>query len=106
MNLKSPRHSVLVAIAVSTLLVTAQAQPPSSGGQGGPTQGGQGQQGAPPSVDELFKMMDTNKDQKLEKSEIRGPLLDDFAKIDTNKDGYLTKQEIEKGTKPRPQGQR
>lgn len=53
-----------------------------------------------PSIEELFKQMDANKDGKLSKTEIKGPLKDDFAKIDLNKDGYLTKEEMKKAPKP------
>ncbi|WPR71930.1 EF-hand domain-containing protein [Flavobacterium sp. NG2] len=58
----------------------------------------------PPTIEELFKQMDANKDGKLSKEEIKGPLKDDFAKIDTNKDGFLTKEELKKA--PKPEGRR
>lgn len=54
----------------------------------------------PPTISELFSQMDANKDAKLSKKEVKGPLKDDFAKIDTNKDGFLTKEELEKAPKP------
>ena len=54
----------------------------------------------PPTIAELFAQMDKNKDAKLSKKEVQGPLKDDFDKIDTNKDGFLTKEELEKGPKP------
>ena len=58
----------------------------------------------PPSIDKVFEM-DTNKDGKLSKAEVKGPLLEDFAKIDTNSDGFLTRVEVEKASpKGRPQG--
>lgn len=44
--------------------------------------------------------MDANKDNKLSKEEIKGPLKDDFAKVDTNKDGFITKEELKKAPKP------
>ncbi len=40
-----------------------------------------------PSVEQIFKDLDTNKDGKISKTEAKGPLKDDFAKIDLNKDG-------------------
>ncbi len=52
-----------------------------------------------PSIDELIKMMDSNKDGKLSKEEVKGPLEKDFAKVDTNKDGFLSKAELEKAPK-------
>lgn len=60
-------------------------------GAGGP-QGGQGGQ---PTTEQLFAEMDTNKDNKLAQSEVKGPLATDFASIDTNQDGFLTKAEID-----------
>ncbi|MCG9791687.1 EF-hand domain-containing protein [Flavobacterium algicola] len=54
----------------------------------------------PPTAAELIKQMDTNKDGKLSKKEIKGPLKDDFAKVDTNKDGFLSLKELNKAPKP------
>lgn len=54
----------------------------------------------PPSIDTIFKMMDTNEDGKLEEKEVKGPLKNDFSKIDLNEDGYLTREELEKAPKP------
>lgn len=51
----------------------------------------------PPSVEEIFKKMDENEDEKLSKNEVRGPLKEHFSKIDTNEDGYLTEEEVENG---------
>lgn len=62
------------------------------------------QQGPPkgrPSTDEIFKQMDANKDSKLSKAEVKGPILEDFAKIDSNEDGFITKEELEKAPKPK-----
>lgn len=53
----------------------------------------------PPTIDELFSM-DENNDGKLSKSEVSGPLLNDFSKIDTNQDGFITREELEKAPKP------
>jgi hypothetical protein len=58
------------------------------------------QQGKPLSVSDLFKKMDANKDDKLSKNEVKGPLSNDFAKIDVNKDGFITRDELEKMPKP------
>ncbi|WP_109437403.1 EF-hand domain-containing protein [Aquimarina sp. AU119] len=54
----------------------------------------------PPSIEEIFKMMDDNNDNKLAKEEVRGPLKRDFSKIDTDEDGFITKEELEKAPKP------
>lgn len=55
-----------------------------------------GEQRKRPTIEELFKQMDANKDGKLSKKEVKGPLKDDFKKIDANEDGFLSKKEIEK----------
>ncbi|WP_299217134.1 EF-hand domain-containing protein [uncultured Aquimarina sp.] len=54
----------------------------------------------PPSVEEIFKMMDADEDGKLTKEEVKGPLKRDFSKIDTDEDGFITKEELEKAPKP------
>ena len=56
-----------------------------------------GQQGGRPSVDQLLELMDANKDGKLSKDEVKGPLQQNFSKIDSNKDGFISKDEIKKG---------
>ncbi len=60
--------------------------------------------GGPPSSEQLFAQMDSNKDSKLSKSEVKGPLANDFAKIDADGDGFITKTELDKA--PKPNGQR
>lgn len=57
-----------------------------------------GKQG-PPSVDEIFKM-DANGDGLLSKSEVKGPLLEQFDTIDSNGDGLLSKTEVQNAPKP------
>lgn len=64
----------------------------------------QRRQGSQPSVEQLFKEMDSNKDGKLSKVEVKGPLKNDFSKIDTDDDGYLSEAEIENAPKPERQG--
>ena len=60
--------------------------------------------GQRPSPAEMFSQMDTNKDGKLSKTEVKGPLQKDFAKIDSNGDGFISKEELEKAPKPNRQG--
>lgn len=55
----------------------------------------------PPTIKELFKMMDKNEDAKLSKEEVKGPLAKDFDKIDTDEDGFLTAEELKKAPKPK-----
>ena len=57
-----------------------------------------------PTVDEVFTQMDSNKDNKLSKKEVKGPLKDDFSKIDTNEDGFISKEELKKAPKPERKG--
>jgi len=54
----------------------------------------------PPTPEVLIKEMDTNKDGKLSKSEIKGPLKNDFDRVDLNKDGFLSLEELKKAPKP------
>ena len=68
-------------------------------------QGGQRPQGGKrekPSFDKLLADMDKNKDGKLSKDEVQGPLKNDFAKVDKNKDGFITADEFKNLTPPRP----
>lgn len=58
-----------------------------------------------PSVDNIMEHMDTNRDGKLSKNEVKGPLANDFSKVDTNSDGFISKDELIKAPKPK-QGQR
>lgn len=62
------------------------------------------QQGQRPSISNLLIEMDSNKDEKLSKSEVKGPLSNDFSKIDKNNDGFLSKEELENA--PRPERRR
>ena len=50
---------------------------------------------------DLFQKMDSNKDNKLSKVEVKGPLADHFSGIDKNKDGFITKDELKKLPKPK-----
>ena len=59
--------------------------------------GGQGRPGERKNAKQLVEMMDTNKNGKLSKNEIKGPLQEQFSKIDINSDGFITEEELEKG---------
>lgn len=56
--------------------------------------------GERPSTDEVFAQLDANKDGKLTKAEVKGPLANNFDKIDANGDGLITKEEMAKAPKP------
>ena len=60
-------------------------------------QEGQRNNGERPNSTTIINQLDANKDGKLSKSEVKGPLKHDFDKIDTNTDGFISKTEIEKG---------
>ena len=51
--------------------------------------------GKPPGVSALFERFDKNKDGKLTKDEVPGPMWEHLSKADVNKDGAVTKEEFE-----------
>ena len=65
----------------------------------------EGRRGAPPSVDEVFKM-DKNGDGLLAKSEVQGRLLERFETIDVNEDGFISKEEFTNAPRPQRRGNR
>ncbi len=83
--------------------VTQQQNQPPQGGS--PPKGGD-QQGGPPNFSQLLSEMDTNKDGKLEKAEIKGPLADDFTKVDSNNDGFISEEEFKNAPRPERNGPR
>lgn len=54
------------------------------------------EKGDRPQLTQLIAEMDANKDGKLAKAEVKGPLANDFDKIDADKDGFLTEAELQK----------
>lgn len=54
-----------------------------------------------PTTRQIMDKMDSNKDGKLSKEEVKGPLANDFSKVDSNKDGYISKEELDKAPKPK-----
>ncbi|MDP5105682.1 MAG: DUF1566 domain-containing protein, partial [Polaribacter sp.] len=50
----------------------------------------------PPKFSELLEKMDSNNDQKLSKTEVKGKLKDNFDKRDKNGDGFITEDEMSK----------
>jgi hypothetical protein len=72
--------------------------------QGPPNGGGGRDQGQRPDAKDIMTMMDTNKDGKLSKKEVKGPLSDDFSAIDSDNDNFISKvelQEVAKNNKKR-----
>ncbi|MDF9799303.1 Ca2+-binding EF-hand superfamily protein [Catalinimonas alkaloidigena] len=65
-----------------------------------------GRQGGGPSFAQLLSEMDVNKDGKLAKSEVKGPLVNDFSKIDADSDGFLIESELENAPRPQRNGPR
>ena len=101
-NSKPEKMKYTVISGVSAALIVA-----SMAGCTSPknTTASQPRDGGAPSTEEIFVQMDADKDGRLAKSEVRGPVATDFAKIDTNGDGYISKEELAKAPKPgrRPQ---
>lgn len=67
------------------------------------------QRGERPDAAQMLAEMDANKDGKLSKEEVKGPLQEQFSKIDTNDDDFISKEELENAPKPERranQGQR
>lgn len=105
--MKNIKLIALVVVFTLSLLVTScktQSYPPQDGSfernesrQGGGRQGGPEGGGERPSAEQLISAMDANKDGKLSKDEVKGPLANDFSRVDTNNDGFLSLQEIEEG---------
>jgi len=65
-----------------------------------PPGGGRPSGGNRPSSDELMSKMDANGDGKLSKSEVRGPLQNDFDQLDLNGDGFLSLTELNNAKPP------
>ena len=67
---------------------------------------GQGKQkkGERPTFAKILTEMDQNNDGKLSKTEVKGPLKNDFAKIDTNSDGFINEAEFKNAPKPQRGG--
>ncbi|MEQ9307453.1 MAG: EF-hand domain-containing protein [Marinoscillum sp.] len=95
---KTLKTIALVAIASTMMSCASQNTQTTSQNQGNTRQQGGRQQ--PPSFAQLLSEMDTNKDGKLSKSEVKGPIANEFSTIDTNEDGYLSEQELENAPAP------
>lgn len=58
----------------------------------------------PPDFSKIIEDMDANNDGKLAKTEVEGPLAEDFDTIDTDADGFISETEFDKAPKPEPRG--
>ena len=72
----------------------------------GKRQRGKRQSGDRPDPAQMMEHMDSNKDGKLSKEEVRGPLARHFSKIDSNNDGFISKEELQNSPKPKQRGDR
>jgi hypothetical protein len=59
--------------------------------------------GMPPAPEEIIAKLDTDKDNKISKTEVQGPLAKDFDKVDKNQDGYITLEELKGMCPPKQQ---
>jgi hypothetical protein len=88
--------SVIAFACTSTKTIAQNQEPSQQKGEGRPPQGEK------PKFADLLAKMDKDKNGKLSKSEIEGPLKNDFEKIDANKDGFITEAEFKKAGPPQP----
>lgn len=97
----------IALIAITSVAVSCSAQNnQTSNNQASSNQKGRQQQGRPPNFTQLLSELDMNKDGKLAKSEVKGPLANDFAKIDTNNDGFISESEHKAAPRPQRSGPR
>lgn len=57
----------------------------------------------PPKPELVMAKLDANKDGKISKLEVKGPLKEHFPNVDLNKDGFITLEELKKAPRP-PKG--
>lgn len=60
--------------------------------------------GERPQFANLLSQMDGNKDGRLSKAEVQGPLKNDFSKIDKNQDGFISETEFKNVPLPPKRG--
>lgn len=90
------RNVIFIAalLTVTTIAVSCKSSSETS------ERSGQKRGGERPNLETIFTQMDTNKDGKLSKSEVKGPLSSNFSTIDTNNDGFISKEELKNAPKP------
>ncbi|MEO1263815.1 MAG: EF-hand domain-containing protein [Bacteroidota bacterium] len=60
--------------------------------------------GERPQFSDLLSEMDGNKDGKLSKAEVKGPLQNNFSEIDKDNDGFISETEFESAPPPPRRG--
>ncbi|MEQ8880421.1 MAG: hypothetical protein RLQ12_12345 [Cyclobacteriaceae bacterium] len=99
------RTFAIGAIAFTMVVCNSQKQQANNTDQRPAQQQGGRQQG-PPSFAQLLTEMDADKDGKLARSEVKGPIANDFSTIDANRDGFLVESELANAPAPQRQGRR
>lgn len=94
------------AFALGAIVLTMTVACASQKNQENNNQRPSGRQGGMPSASQLISEMDANKDGKLSKSEVKGPLATDFSRVDSNNDGFLTENELKNAPRPQRGGPR
>tara|TARA_R110002073_G_scaffold72537_1_gene177323 strand:- start:319922 stop:320440 length:519 start_codon:yes stop_codon:yes gene_type:complete len=94
--MKTSKLKITITIFSMLLCFGMFAQRP-QGGQGGKRGGGQ-QRGGQPDASVIMSMLDTNKDEKIDRDEAskdkRGRIEENFNSIDTNDDQYIDLNEL------------
>lgn len=90
------RITIIIAGVFTMATIVSSCKSSSEGTADSRRKGG----GDKPSVKTIFKQMDANNDNKISKSEAKGPLAKDFSKIDKNNDGFISKDELKNAPKP------
>jgi hypothetical protein len=90
---------LIVAILLTLMVMGCNTQKTTTATNTDQRPSAQRERAGRPSIDEIFAM-DANKDGKLAKSELQGPLLNDFSRIDSNGDGFITRAELENAPQP------
>lgn len=96
------RNTLKIAVTMLSIVLFASCK--STSDSEGNDSTSKKRQGGQPSVTQLLSEMDANKDGKLSKDEVKGPLANDFSKIDTDEDGFLSEEELKNAPKPERQG--
>ena len=89
-----PNYKAQEAALAGRLAKLGKGGKPTAGPKGGKPDKGPKPAGGPPGVEQIFKVMDRDKDGKLTRAEFRGPA-HVFTAADKDKDGVVTRGEME-----------